>query len=73
MATAPQSGAPRRARDLRPGGRSAKVKAAALASVQDELVEAGHANLTHERVAARAVARKATVCRRWPTKERRRR
>jgi AcrR family transcriptional regulator len=68
MAAPSQPGAPRRTRDVRPGGRSAKVKAAVLASVQDELVEAGYANLTYERVAARAGVHKATVYRRWPTK-----
>jgi AcrR family transcriptional regulator len=45
------------------------VKSAVLVSVLDELVEAGFANLTYERVAARAGVHKATVYRRWPAKE----
>jgi AcrR family transcriptional regulator len=64
-----QRGAPRRTRDQRPGGRSARVKAAVLASVLDELIESGYAGLTVERVAARAGVHKATVYRRWPAKE----
>jgi AcrR family transcriptional regulator len=69
MAVPPQHGAPRRTRNVRPGGRSAKVKTAVLTSVLDELVEAGYVNLTYERVAARAGVHKATVYRRWPTKD----
>jgi AcrR family transcriptional regulator len=45
------------------------VKAAVLAGVLDELVESGYANLTYDRVAARAGVHKATVYRRWPAKE----
>jgi AcrR family transcriptional regulator len=64
-----QRGAPRRTRDERPGGRSARVKAAVLAGVLDELIESGYAGLTVDRVAARAGVHKATVYRRWPAKE----
>jgi AcrR family transcriptional regulator len=69
MAAQPPGGARRRTRDLRPGGRSARVKAAVLASVVNDLVEAGYAKLSYERVAARAGVHKATVYRRWPAKE----
>jgi AcrR family transcriptional regulator len=64
-----QPSAPRRTRDERPGGRSARVKTAVLASVLEELIESGYAGLTIERVAARAGVHKATVYRRWPDKE----
>jgi len=64
-----QRTAPRRTGDQRPGGRSARVKAAVLAGVLDELIESGYAGLTVDRVAARAGVHKATVYRRWPTKE----
>jgi AcrR family transcriptional regulator len=66
---APNGGGPRRTRDLRRGGRSARVKAAVLAGVVDELAEFGYAGVTFERIAARAGVHKATVYRRWPTKE----
>jgi len=69
MPAQPRRGAPRRTRNARPGGRSARVKAAVLASVLDDLVELGYPNLTYERVAARAGVHKATVYRRWPTKQ----
>ncbi|HEY3000925.1 MAG TPA: TetR/AcrR family transcriptional regulator [Kribbellaceae bacterium] len=69
MTVKAQRSAPRRTRDQRPGGRSARVKAAVLASVLDELIESGYAGLTVERVAARAGVHKATVYRRWPVKE----
>jgi AcrR family transcriptional regulator len=61
--------AARRTRNERPGGRSARVRAAVLASVLDELIESGYAGLTVERVAARAGVHKATIYRRWPAKE----
>ena len=64
-----QHSAPRRTRNERPGGRSARVRAAVLASVLDELIESGYAALAVERVAARAGVHKATVYRRWPAKE----
>jgi AcrR family transcriptional regulator len=62
-------GGPRRTQDQRRGGRSARVKAAVIASVVDELAEFGYAGVTFERIAARAGVHKATVYRRWPTKE----
>lgn len=69
MTTDAQHNASRRTRNERPGGRSARVKAAVLASVLDELIESGYAGLTVERVAARAGVHKATIYRRWPAKE----
>jgi AcrR family transcriptional regulator len=61
---------PRRTRDARPGGRSARVKAAVTAGVLDELAESGYSGVTFERVAARAGVHKATLYRRWSNKER---
>jgi AcrR family transcriptional regulator len=52
----------------RPGGRSARVRAAVHAAATDLLAERGYEQLTVEEVAARAGVHKTTVYRRWPTK-----
>ncbi|MEU7001329.1 TetR/AcrR family transcriptional regulator [Nonomuraea sp. NPDC046570] len=50
---------------VRPGGRTAKVRAAVLDATQDELVDVGFHGLAMDRVAARAGVGKTTVYRRW--------
>ncbi|MEW9547592.1 TetR/AcrR family transcriptional regulator [Nonomuraea sp. NPDC050783] len=50
---------------VRPGGRTARVRAAVLRATQDELVEHGFHGLTMDQVAARAGVGKTTVYRRW--------
>src|SRR5579862_7114745 len=53
----------------RPGGRTARATQAILAAVIDELAETGYAALSLDRVAARAGVHRATVYRRWASKE----
>ncbi|MFG1702928.1 TetR/AcrR family transcriptional regulator [Nonomuraea sp. M3C6] len=55
----------RSAGTVRPGGRTARVRAAVLETTQDELVEHGFHGLTMDQVAARAGVGKTTVYRRW--------
>ncbi|MBF8189708.1 TetR/AcrR family transcriptional regulator [Nonomuraea sp. K274] len=55
----------RSAGTVRPGGRTARVRAAVLDATQDELVEYGFHGLTMDQVAARAGVGKTTVYRRW--------
>ncbi|MCK2221666.1 TetR/AcrR family transcriptional regulator [Actinomadura sp. ATCC 31491] len=50
---------------VRPGGRTARVRAAVLQATQDELVERGFQGLAMDQVAARAGVGKTTVYRRW--------
>jgi len=50
---------------LRPGGRTARTRAAVLAAVIGELGEHGYAGASVERVAARAGIAKTTIYRRW--------
>ncbi|MDX3855391.1 TetR/AcrR family transcriptional regulator [Streptomyces sp. AK02-01A] len=50
---------------VRPGGRTAKVRAAVLEATQDALVEQGFHGLNMDRVAAAAGVGKTTVYRRW--------
>ncbi|NUR87177.1 MAG: TetR/AcrR family transcriptional regulator [Nonomuraea sp.] len=50
---------------VRPGGRTARVRAAVLEATQDELVEHGFHGLSMDRVAAKAEVGKTTVYRRW--------
>ncbi|MFE3141968.1 TetR/AcrR family transcriptional regulator [Streptomyces scopuliridis] len=52
---------------VRPGGRTAKVRAAVLEATQDALVEQGFHALNMDRVAAAAGVGKTTVYRRWGT------
>ncbi|WP_327635124.1 TetR/AcrR family transcriptional regulator [Kribbella sp. NBC_00482] len=53
----------------RPGGRSARVRAAAIAATLAELAESGYADLSLEDVARRAGVHKTTLYRRWGTRE----
>jgi AcrR family transcriptional regulator len=50
---------------LRPGGRTARTRAAVLEAVTGELIEHGYAGASVERVAARAGIAKTTIYRRW--------
>jgi AcrR family transcriptional regulator len=50
---------------LRPGGRTARTRAAVLQAVVGELIDHGYAGTTVERVAARAGIAKTTIYRRW--------
>ncbi|MGW0808781.1 TetR/AcrR family transcriptional regulator [Nonomuraea sp. NPDC002799] len=50
---------------VRPGGRTARVRAAVLEVTQDELVERGFHGLAMDQVAAKAGVGKTTVYRRW--------
>ena len=50
---------------IRPGGRTARTRAAVMQAVIDELTENGYADTTVERVAARAGIAKTTIYRRW--------
>ncbi len=55
-----------RPRASRPGGRSARVRAAVLSATLAELAERGYEGLSVEAIAARAGVHKTTVYRRWP-------
>jgi AcrR family transcriptional regulator len=57
------------ARRRRPGGRSARVRAAAIAATLAELAETGYSALSLENVARRAGVHKTTLYRRWGTCE----
>lgn len=49
----------------RPGGRTARTRAAVLQAVITELAENGYAGMTVERIVARAGVAKTTIYRRW--------
>ncbi|MFB6990888.1 TetR/AcrR family transcriptional regulator [Streptomyces sp. NPDC056304] len=51
----------------RPGGRTARTRAAVLEATIDQLTEAGYAGLSVDAVARRAGVHKATLYRRWGT------
>lgn len=53
----------------RPGGRTARTRAAVLAAVGDELAEHGYDGLTVDGVATRSGVHRTTVYRRWGTVE----
>jgi AcrR family transcriptional regulator len=53
----------------RPGGRTARVRAAAIAATLAELADVGYSALTLESVAKRAGVGKTTLYRRWGTRE----
>lgn len=53
----------------RPGGRSARVRAAAIAATLAELAESGYTSLSLDSVARRAGVHKTTLYRRWGTRE----
>jgi AcrR family transcriptional regulator len=57
------------ARRRRPGGRSARVRVAAIAATLAELAETGYSALSLESVARRAGVHKTTLYRRWGTRE----
>ena len=63
-----QSLAARDEKRPRPGGRSARVRAAVLNATADVLAERGYDRLTFENVAAAAGVHKTSIYRRWPTK-----
>lgn len=50
---------------VRPGGRTARTRAAVLAALRVELVASGYSDLSIERVAERAGVHKTTIYRRW--------
>ena len=50
---------------LRPGGRTARTRAAVMQAVTGELIENGYAGTTVEQVAVRAGIAKTTIYRRW--------
>src|SRR5580658_8453688 len=54
--------------ERRPGGRSARNRAAVLDAAVELLAEASYDDLSMENIAARAGVHKTTVYRRWPTK-----
>ncbi len=54
--------------EQRPGGRSARVRAAVLTVAGELLSEVGYDALSFDEVAHRAGVHKTTVYRRWPTK-----
>jgi len=56
-------------RRTRPGGRSARVRAAVLAAAVEELAAVGYASFSVEGVARRAGVNKTTVYRRWRNRE----
>jgi len=50
---------------VRPGGRTARTRAAVMQAVVGELIDNGYAGTTVEQVAARAGIAKTTIYRRW--------
>jgi AcrR family transcriptional regulator len=54
----------------RPGGRSARVRAAVLEATLEELANEGYTGLSFAAVARRAGVNKTTLYRRWGTRER---
>jgi AcrR family transcriptional regulator len=53
----------------RPGGRSSRVRSAAIRATLAELAENGYAGLSLERIARRADVNKTSLYRRWGTRE----
>lgn len=58
-----------RSASRRPGGRSARVRAAVIAATLAELSDRGYSGVSLDGVAGRAEVHKTTVYRRWRTKE----
>ena len=54
---------------LRPGGRTARNRAAIFAATLSQLAQHGYVDLSLDAVAARAGVHKTTIYRRWPTRE----
>jgi AcrR family transcriptional regulator len=69
MSTRDRSEAPT-APKRRPGGRSSRVRAAAIAATLAELAEGGYAALSLERIARRAGVNTTSLYRRWGSRER---
>jgi AcrR family transcriptional regulator len=69
MTTDDRSATPTEVR-RRPGGRSARVRAAAIAATLAELAESGYAALSLERIARRAGVNMTSLYRRWGSRER---
>ena len=69
MSTPDPSDAPA-APKRRPGGRSRRVRAAAIAATLAELAERGYAALSLERIARRAGVNPTSLYRRWGSRER---
>jgi AcrR family transcriptional regulator len=69
MSTKDRSEAPAKAK-RRPGGRSRRVRAAAIAATLAELAESGYAALSLERIARRAGVNPTSLYRRWGNRER---
>ena len=70
MVTDERQDAPARPpRQRRPGGRSARVREAAIAATLAELADHGYAALSLENVARRSGVHKTTLYRRWGTRE----
>ena len=55
---------------LRPGGRTARTRAAVFAATLNELVASGYTQASIEAIAERAGVHKTTIYRRWRTKDR---
>src|SRR4029453_15197834 len=55
---------------VRPGGRTARTRAAVFEAALDELAERGWDQVSVETIAARARVHKTTVYRRWGSKDR---
>lgn len=53
----------------RPGGRSARVRAAVISAFLDSLVESGYSQVSFETLANRAGVHKTTLYRRWESRE----
>jgi AcrR family transcriptional regulator len=54
---------------IRPGGRTSRVRSAVLDAALCALAELGYAGLSIERIAERSGVNRATIYRRWQTKE----
>ena len=69
MVVEPATAKTPRTRNRRPGGRSARVRAAVFAAMIEELGAVDYAGLSLESIARRAGVHKTTLYRRWGTRE----